>query len=291
MNLIAIDGRRVPFSSVARIEQGAGLGAIKRIDRNRTITISAEVHPDYNDQEVLAAVQDTLADFPRPPNYFINYTGENEDMEETRAYLIKAFVIAVFLIALVLITEFNSITQPFIILTSVVLSLAGVFLGLYIFRMPFGILMTGVGCVSLAGVVVNNAIVLIDYTNQLRGRGLALNDAIVKAGVTRFRPVLLTAVTTILGLMPMAVGVSVNFRELKLIVGGEMSQWWGSMAVTVIAGLTLATILTLVVVPTLYSLMAGLSQSVLNGSAEPERPRPPMPEPEAIKESLTGDQA
>jgi len=267
------------------------LGAIKRMDRNRTITVSAEVHPDYNEQEVLAAVQNKLADFPRPSNYFINYTGENEDMEETKAFLIKAFVVAVFLISLVLVTEFNSITQPFIILTSVVLSLAGVFLGLYIFRMPFGILMTGVGCVSLAGVVVNNAIVLIDYTNQLRKRGLVLNDAIIKAGVTRFRPVLLTAVTTILGLVPMAIGVSVNFRELKLIVGGEMSQWWGSMAITVIAGLTVATILTLIVVPTLYSLMAGLSHAVGKTSAEMERPRPPVPEPEAIRESLTGDQA
>lgn len=291
MNLIAVDGRRVPFSSVARIEQGAGMGAIKRIDRNRTITVSADVHPDYNAREVLGVVQDRLADFPRPANYFINYTGENEDMKETQDFLMKAFVIAVFLITLVLVTEFNSITQPFIILTSVVLSLAGVFLGLYVFRMPFGILMTGVGCVSLAGVVVNNAIVLIDYINQLRNRGLALNDAILKAGVTRFRPVLLTAVTTILGLVPMAIGVSVNFRELKLIVGGEMSQWWGSMAVTVITGLTLATILTLIVVPTLYSLMAGLSHAVTQTSADPVRAKPSRPEPEAIRESLTGDQA
>ncbi|MFO7974013.1 MAG: efflux RND transporter permease subunit [Candidatus Hydrogenedentota bacterium] len=291
MNLIAVDGRRVPFSSVARIEQGAGMGAIKRIDRNRTITVSADVHPDYNAREVLGVVQDRLADFPRPANYFINYTGENEDMKETQDFLMKAFVIAVFLITLVLVTEFNSITQPFIILTSVVLSLAGVFLGLYVFRMPFGILMTGVGCVSLAGVVVNNAIVLIDYINQLRNRGLALNDAILKAGVTRFRPVLLTAVTTILGLVPMAIGVSVNFRELKLIVGGEMSQWWGSMAVTVITGLTLATILTLIVVPTLYSLMAGLSHAVTQTSAEPVRAKPSRPEPEVIRESLRGDQA
>lgn len=292
MNLISMDGRRVPFSSVARIEQGAGLGSIRRIDRNRTVTVSADVHPDFNQQRVLADVREALADFPLPPNYTVDYTGENEDMEETQAFLMKAFVIAVFLIALVLITEFNSIAQPFIILTSVALSLAGVFLGLYIFQMPFGILMTGVGCISLAGVVVNNAIVLIDYTNQLRARGLGLNDAIIKAGITRFRPVMLTAVTTILGLVPMAIGISFNFREFKWIVGGEMSQWWGSMAVAVIFGLSFATILTLVVVPTLYSVMAGVSQAVGAAEAESEAAAlPAVPAPEAVKESLAGDQA
>src|SRR5690606_30019029 len=134
------------------------------------------------------------------------FTGANEDMEDTEAFLGRAFVVAVLLIALVLVTQFNSLIQPFIILSSVLLSLAGVFFGLYIYDMPFGVLMTGIGCISLAGVVVNNAIVLIDFINQLRAQGVPTTEAIVQAGMTRFRPVLLTAVTTILGLYPMAQG-------------------------------------------------------------------------------------
>ncbi len=291
MMLIAADGRRVPFSSVAHIEQGTGLGSIKRIDRKRTVTVSADVHPDFNQQRLLQAVKAKLTDFPLPPDYTFAYTGENEDMEETQYFLYKAFVVAIFLIALVLVTEFDSLAQPFIILTSVVLSLAGVFLGLYIFNMPFGILMSGVGCVSLAGVVVNNAIVLIDYTNQLRSRGLELNEAIVTAGVTRFRPVMLTAVTTVLGLVPTAIGVSFDFRAMRLIVGGEMSQWWGGMAVAVIFGLTFATMMTLIVVPTLYSAMAGLSATLGAIKSRPQTPQRQSPEPDAVKEMLAEEQA
>jgi len=143
--------------------------------------------------------------------------------------------------------------------------------------------------VSLAGVVVNNAIVLIDYTNQLRARGMELNEAIVTAGVTRFRPVMLTAVTTILGLVPMAVGVSFDFRAMRLIVGGEMSQWWGGMAVAVIFGLTFATLMTLIVVPTLYSAMAGLSHAVGAVEARAETADMPFAEPDAVKETLAED--
>jgi multidrug efflux pump subunit AcrB len=138
---------------------------------------------------------------------------------------------------------------------------------------------------------VNNAIVLIDYINQLRKRGLTLNEAVVKAGVTRFRPVLLTAVTTILGLVPMAIGISFNFRELKWIVGGESAQWWGSMAVAVIFGLTFATILTLIVVPTLYSLMAGLSSAAHAADEDFESVPAPVAAPGTVKESLARDQA
>jgi multidrug efflux pump subunit AcrB len=141
-----------------------------------------------------------------------------------------------------------------IVMTSVLLSLAGVFLGLLITKTPFGIIMTGIGVISLAGVVVNNAIVLIDYINQLRESGMAVDEALVKAGMVRFRPVMLTAVTTILGLIPMAVGVSYDFKKLAWDIGGESAQWWGPMAVAVIFGLAVATLLTLVVVPVLYSL-------------------------------------
>ncbi|HER63147.1 MAG TPA: efflux RND transporter permease subunit, partial [Desulfobacteraceae bacterium] len=149
---------------------------------------------------------------------------------------------------------FNSVGQPFIIMTSVILSLGGAFLGLMLFRQPFGIIMTGVGVISLAGVVVNNAIVLLDYTNKLLDRGYALKDAVISAGATRLRPVILTAITTILGLIPMVTGVSFDFHNWSISWVSESSQWWRSMAVVVIFGLIVATFLTLVVVPTLYYL-------------------------------------
>jgi multidrug efflux pump len=142
----------------------------------------------------------------------------------------------------------------------VILSLGGAFLGLMLFRQPFGIIMTGVGVISLAGVVVNNAIVLLDYTNKLRERGLALAEAVVAAGATRLRPVMLTAITTILGLMPMVTGVSFDFHDLTISWVSESSQWWRSMAVVVIFGLMVATFLTLVVVPTLYYLLEQLPE-------------------------------
>jgi len=168
-------------------------------------------------------------------------------------------VIALFGIALILLTQFNSVAQAGIVLTSVLLSLSGVFFGLLVTGMPFGIIMTGIGVVSLAGVVVNNAIVLIDYINQLRREGLDLHDALVRAGVVRFRPVLLTTITTILGMLPMALGLGFDFFTLSVQVDGESAQWWSPLAVAVIFGLSVATLLTLVVVPVLYSLSETLS--------------------------------
>jgi multidrug efflux pump subunit AcrB len=166
-------------------------------------------------------------------------------------------VVALLLIFLILVTLFNSVVQPLIILTSVLLSLGGAFWGLAVISSPFGIIMTGVGIISLAGVVVNNAIVLIDYTNRLRTRGMELTEAVIAAGATRLRPVLLTAVTTILGLLPMVTGISYDFHVMAVSLTSESSQWWRSMAIVVIFGLLVATVLTLVVVPVLY---AGIDQ-------------------------------
>ncbi|HSL38977.1 MAG TPA: efflux RND transporter permease subunit, partial [Desulforhopalus sp.] len=184
----------------------------------------------------------------------MTFTGEFEFQQESEEFLTKAFLVALLLIFLILVAMFNSVSQPFIIMTSVILSLGGAFLGLTLFRSPFGIIMTGVGVISLAGVVVNNAIVLIDYTNRLRTRGYDLRDAVISAGATRLRPVLLTAVTTILGLIPMITGVSFDFHVGAISWVSESSQWWRSMAVVVVFGLVVATFLTLLVVPTLYYL-------------------------------------
>lgn len=272
MTLVNFNGQAVPFSAVARLEQGAGIGFIRRIDRKRVVTVSAEV-VNRSGAEVLQDVVAALEDFRLPPGYSITYTGENEDAEESQEFLSRAYLVALFLIALILITQFNSVVQPLIIMSSVILSLAGVFLGLWIFDMRFSILMTSIGCISLAGVVVNNAIVLLDFINQRRNEGISPQQAIIEAGSTRFRPVMLTAVTTILGLIPMAMGVSFDFRTGSWITGGESSQYWGPMAIAVIFGLTFSTILTLVVVPVLYSLAASLERF----APEEEEPQPPAP--------------
>ncbi|MBT6338247.1 MAG: efflux RND transporter permease subunit, partial [Desulfobacula sp.] len=155
--------------------------------------------------------------------------------------------------------------QPVIILTSVVLSLGGAFLGLAVINSPFGVIMTGVGIISLAGVVVNNAIVLIDYTNKLRNNGMGIREAVVAAGATRLRPVILTAVTTILGLLPMVTGISYDFHVMALSLSSESSQYWRTMAIVVIFGLMIATILTLVVVPTLYALIENSKLKMASG--------------------------
>jgi multidrug efflux pump subunit AcrB len=245
----------VPLSTIARFEITGGLGQVNRINHNRTVTVKADVDEKIPGPVIRAQAEKILLNSPLPPGYRMRFTGEFEEQQESQAFLSKAFVAAVFLIVLILVTQFNSITQPLIIMTSVVLSLGGVFLGLSFMNLPFGIIMTGVGVFSLAGVVVNNAIVLIDYTNKLRERGVHTREAIILAGCTRLRPVLLTAVTTILGLLPMVTGIAFDFHVMEISTVSESTQWWRSMAIAVIFGLSMATVLTLVVVPTLYSLV------------------------------------
>jgi len=250
-----MQGNPIPLTSVADVQQTSGLSAIKHIDQKRIVSVSANVANGYNAQQLLGEVRARAAKIKTPPGYSFRYTGENEEFEESQAFMMKAFLSACLFIALVLVTQFNSFFQPVIIMTSVLLSLIGVFFGLLITRTPFGVIMTGMGVVSLAGVVVNNAIVLLDYTNLLRKRGLSCYDAIIRAGCTRFRPVMLTAITTILGLVPMAIGISYDFTKMQWSVGSETAQWWGPMAVAVIFGLAVATMLTLFVVPNIYSLV------------------------------------
>jgi len=249
-------GQMVPLSTIAKFEVTGGLGRITRIDYERVVTVKADVDETQVPGPVVRAqAEEMLGSFPIPPGYKVRFTGEFEHQKEAEEFLSQAFVVAVFLIILLLVSQFNSVSQPLIIMTSVILSLGGVFLGLTIMALPFGIIMTGVGVISLAGVVVNNGIVLIDYTNKLRERGMPTREAIIAAGCTRLRPVLLTAITTILGLIPMVTGVSYDFYKMKISWVSESSQWWSPMASAVIFGLALATILTLVVVPTLYSLV------------------------------------
>ena len=261
MTLVNSKGDAIPFSSVATIEQGVGMGSIRHIDRKRTVTVLGRAE-GRSSTEVVADAKTLLAGFNLPNGYTLTFTGENEDRNDTQGFLIIAFFIGLLLITLVLIAQFNSIIQPLIIMSSVILSLAGVFLGLLLFDLPFGIFMTGLGCISLAGVVVNNAIVLIDFINRERKRGASVEEAVIHAGKTRFRPVTLTAVTTVLGLIPMAVGISFDFRSFSWLIGGTSSQFWGSMAIAIIFGLSFATILTLIVIPVLYCMSYDLTTQI-----------------------------
>jgi multidrug efflux pump subunit AcrB len=248
-------GQMVPLSTVATVSFVGSIGDINRINNERVVTVKANVDETRIPGAVARAqAAEFLKDFPLPPGYKMTFTGEFEFQQESQDFLTKAFLVALLFIFLILVSMFNSVSQPFIIMTSVILSLGGAFLGLALFMSPFGIIMTGVGVISLAGVVVNNAIVLIDYTNRLRDRGFALQDAVISAGITRLRPVLLTAITTILGLIPMITGISFDFHKGAMSWVSESSQWWQSMAIVVVFGLIVATFLTLVVVPALYFL-------------------------------------
>lgn len=244
----------VPLSSVASYDLKGGSGSIRHIDQDLVVTVSGDVLAGYNENAVRQKVMDYIAEREMPAGFHLRLGGAQDEQKEAQDFLSMAFLIAIFLIAIVLVTQFNSFLIPAIILGSVVLSLVGVLWGLIITGTPFGVIMTGLGVISLAGVVVNNAIVLLDYVGQLRDEGMEVEPALVQAGLVRFRPVMLTAVTTILGLVPMAVGISIDFVEMKLVIGSQSAEWWGPMAIAVIFGLLFATVLTLVMVPTFYGI-------------------------------------
>lgn len=283
LTVVAEGGIHVPLLSVATWEVQNGAGSIRRKDMDRVATISSDVRAGLNSNAVLAEVRATLAEFEAelPPGYYIRYTGQTQDQDEAAEFLGTAFLVALFLIAFILVSQFNSVVKPVIILTSVIMSTTGVLLGLMIFSMPFGIIMTGVGVISLAGIVVNNAIVLIDYIDVLRDRdGMNRREALVQGGRTRFRPVVLTAITTALGLVPLAIGLNFDFLGLygrlapDLYWGGEQAAWWGPMAVAVIAGIIFATFLTLVLVPVMYSLVDDMTKFFRRHYVAPEQETP-----------------
>ncbi len=298
---IVSDDAQIPLSSVATWHVAEGFGGVNRKDLEKVVTVSSDVRSGFNEFAVLAEVQGVLRDFQEslPAGYRMSYTGQQQDQQESQAFLLGAFFMAVFLIGFILVTQFDSVTKPLIILSSVVLSTIGVLIGLMVFRMPFGIIMTGVGVISLAGVVVNNAIVLLDYIETLRHRdGLDRKTALIRGGLTRFRPVVLTAITTVLGLVPLAIGLNFDFFGLYTSLnpdpywGGENAAWWGPMAIAVIAGLTFATFFTLVLVPVMYSLLddfdLALARVFKRSEAEEEveeeaeeglGEEPPSPEP------------
>lgn len=258
LTLVTGNGDLVPLSSVARVEMTTGLGGINHVDQKRVVTVTADVEGRLPN-DALGEVKAMLKDYALPTGYNTHFAGQSKEQDDAQAFLGKAFAVAIFLIGLVLVTQFKSLTTPIIIIFTVVLSLVGVFLGLLVTRMPFGIIMTGIGVISLSGTVVRNAIVLLDYTILMRERGMSKYDALVQAGTIRLRPVLLTAACTVLGLVPMALGVAFDFKHWHWVGETDSTQWWQGLAIAVIFGLTVATMLTLVVVPVLYSLVDGFN--------------------------------
>lgn len=266
----------IPISSVVEaVSPITTYSAVKRLDEIPLVTIVSNVIDGYNANEVVAAMKDGLAEYEVANGYSWKFTGQQEDQAKEMAFLSNALIIALFLIFLILVTQFNSITNPTLILIAVILSLIGVLYGLVLFRMDFVIIMTMIGIISLAGVVVNNAIVLIDYTNLVIDRKkidlnlgedeeLSIEDvkeAVVTGGKTRLRPVLLTAITTVLGLLPLALGMNIDFIKLftelnpEIYFGGDNAIFFGPMSWTIIFGLTFATFLTLIIVPVMFYLM------------------------------------
>ncbi len=245
-------GQKIPISSVGKVEFSGGIGAISRKDLKRVVTVSANAEGRLGN-DVLKDVQAKLKDMKIPEGYTINYTGEQEDQKETSAFLGKSLVIALLLIFFLMVIEFNSIRVPLIIMLSVVLSLIGVLSGLMITATPFGIMMTGIGVIALAGIVVRNAIVLLDFQKELVSRGMDRDEALIQAGLIRMRPIFLTAAATILGIVPLASGVDFDWRTFSLIIGGENSAFWRPMGVAIIFGLMVSTFLTLVITPSIYS--------------------------------------
>jgi multidrug efflux pump subunit AcrB len=250
--------RQIPISSVAKLGYRDTYGGINRKNLKRVITISSEVITGFTANEVVATINEALTKFTVPKGITISLTGEREDQAETMMFLMKAMLVAIGLIFFILITQFGSVSKALIILSEVVFSIIGVLFGIFIFHMNISIIMTGLGIVALGGIVVRNGILIVEFTDVLKERGLKVREAAIGAGKTRITPVILTATATILGLIPLAVGLNLNFvttfTELNphLYFGGDNVAFWGPLSWTIIFGLSFATFLTLVFVPALY---------------------------------------
>ena len=243
---------QVALSEFVTLEPGDKTGTIVRVDGQRTVTIKSDVAPGQRMDELLRTLQ---AEMPEPPEgVTVRFAGENEDQQQAANFLVAAFLVAVGLMLLILVTQFNSLYQTFLILSAIVLSTAGVLLGLLFNGQPFGVVMVGMGIIALAGIVVNNNIILIDTYNQMKQEGKAAYDAALETGCLRFRPVLLTAITTILGLMPMVLSINVDLLSPSLGLGAPSTQWWTQLSSAIAGGLAFATFLTLLLTPALLVL-------------------------------------
>ena len=252
-------GGLVPINNFMSRTIAPRVDSIKHLDGKRTVTVSADVTEGTLLNDLLPQLRSRLDALAVPEQVRFDIKGQNEDQQESGQFLLKAFGIALFVMALILVTQFNSFYQALLIMSAVVLSTGGVLLGLLLAGKPFGIVMCGIGVISLAGIVVNNNIVLIDTYNVLRGRGMKAEEAILRTGAQRLRPVMLTTITTILGLMPMVLSTNIDLFNHTLEIGGPTAQWWNQLSTAIAGGLAFATVLTLILTPCLL-MIAGSRQ-------------------------------
>jgi multidrug efflux pump subunit AcrB len=263
--------KQIPISTIASVSQSNTYSGINRKNQKRIVTLSSNLLTGYNANEVNAEIQELFSDYKMSEGYILNLAGAQEDQAETQAFLGFAMLSALALVFLILVTQFNSTSKPFIIFITIFLSLIGVLLGFSLSGQTMSIVMTGVGVIALAGIVVKNGIILIEFTDELLSRGYRVRRAITEAASTRLTPVLLTAATTILGLVPLAIGLNVNFVTLftefdpEFFIGGDSVAFWGPLAWTIIYGLAFSSFLTLFVVPALYLMTYRLKQKIRRG--------------------------
>ena len=264
---VSTEAGLIPISNFVDRTPQEKVGTVHRTDGRRALAIKADVAEGVLADDKVSEIRAWLDTQEFDPRVEIEFKGEDEEQKKAEAFLLKAFGIALFIMAIILVTQFNSFYHAFLILSAVIMSTIGVMIGLIITGQAFGIVMTGVGVITLAGVVVNNNIVLIDTYDRLREAGIPAMEAVVRTGAQRLRPVILTAVTTVLGLMPMVLGLNINLFTRDITVGGGSTQWWTQLATAVASGLTFATVLTLVVTPSLLALGVNVGTWIQNRRA------------------------
>ncbi len=254
--------RSVPMASLADVKYTTTYGGIRRLDQSRIVTISSNITSEYqpSQTDVVNAVKAAIASWPPTDGVTVGFAGEDAEFLDAASFLGNSLLISIFIILIILMVQFNSIGKTLIIMSEVIFSIIGVLLGMAIFEMDFSVIMAGVGIVALAGIVVRNGILLVEYTDILRERGSQVREAIVEAGRIRMTPVLLTATAAILGLVPLAVGFNIDFYSLfatgdpKIYLGGDSVAFWGPLSWTIIFGLSFATFITLIILPVMYLL-------------------------------------
>ncbi|MQM39683.1 Nickel and cobalt resistance protein CnrA [wastewater metagenome] len=256
---VPTDQGQVPIANFVTQRPGPSTGTIERVDGRRTFTVASEVAPGVLADTQVQRLRDAIAGADMPPSVEIAFAGQDEDQREAQTFLSNAFIVAVLFMALILVTQFNSLYQAVLVLSAILFSTAGVLLGLLATQRPFGIVMGGVGMIALAGIVVNNNIVLIDTYNVLRREGMAAREAVLRTAAQRLRPVLLTSVTTVLGLMPMVLKLNVDIIGREVQYNAPSTQWWAQLSSAIAGGLTFATALTLVLTPCLLMLGANVA--------------------------------
>ncbi|MEQ3653492.1 MAG: efflux RND transporter permease subunit [Glaciecola sp.] len=250
---------QIPISNFVTFEPAPKTSIINRTDGKRVMTIKAAVDPELLPDAQVNKIKEALQGLELPRGINVKFKGQDEDIQETMTFLSKAFITAIFLMSIILVTQFNSFYQAMLVLSAIVFSTAGVLLGLLVTGQAFGVVMVGLGVIALAGIVVNNNIVLIDTYNDLKKRGMSAQEALLRTGAQRMRPVLLTSVTTVLGLLPMVFALTIDIVGRDLSIGAPSAQWWTQLASAIAGGLTFATLLTLFLTPCLLMLGENMS--------------------------------